>query len=258
MTKYRTRIAPTPSGQLHLGHLSTFSIAQERAKKAKGDLILRIEDIDKARSKEEYIESICSDLVKFGIICNEGYNIGGEFAPYKQSQRLPLYIDRLKKLIKKGYVYACDKSRSQIAKIAKYSEEDPKEKVYPKEFKNKHSKEIPENFLSLNWRFDCKYGENIEFYDELCGKQSFICGRDFGDFLVWRKSEEASYELAVVCDDIAMEITEVVRGKDLLLSTAKQILLYRAFNAIIPLFAHCPLVLDANKEKLSKSKIQLT
>ncbi len=255
-TKYRSRIAPTPSGHLHLGHLSTFTIARDRALAKNGTLILRIEDIDKSRSKEIYIESICAELQNFGIHCQEGYGIGGEFAPYKQSERTTLYIETLKNLIRGGYVYKCNKSRSQIAKEASLSKFDKSEKVFPESFKAPISTEIPSDFLSHNWRFNCTYKKQISFFDELCGEQSFIAGEDFGDFLVWRKSQEPSYELAVVCDDIDMQITEIVRGKDLLLSTAKQILIYNSLKSTPPLFAHCPLILDTNNKKLSKTKTQ--
>jgi glutamyl-tRNA synthetase len=104
----------------------------------------------------------------------------------------------------------------------------------------------------MNWRFRVPDGESICFNDELQGPQTFIAGKDFGDFLVWRKDGFPSYELAVVADDHAMGITEVVRGADLLLSTARQLLLYRALGWTPPAWAHAPLILDNNGKRLAK------
>ena len=111
------------------------------------------------------------------------------------------------------------------------------------------------NFRNFNWRFRVPDGEKIRFRDSLAGDMEFVCGEDFGDFLVWRKSAEPSYELASAVDDWLMDITEIVRGEDLLLSTARQILVWRALGAEIPDFRHCPLLRGDNGEKLSKTSI---
>jgi len=250
---YRGRIAPTPSGYLHVGNIQTFKIAQSRANQNKGALILRIEDIDSDRCKDEYLTACIEDLKKASIICNEGYGIGGKYAPYIQSQRIFFYKDILKFLIENKFVYQCFCSRSDIAKKSKPSPFDESEKVFPIELRNDSHPIDLENFFKYNWRFRVPDNKKISFKDDLLGEQSFTTNQDFGDFLVWRKSDAPSYELAVVADDIAMKITEVVRGQDLLLSTAKQLLLYSALNATPPLFAHCPLILGADNKKLSKS-----
>lgn len=252
---YRGRIAPTPSGFLHLGHIATFKTACERAKLFNGKIILRIEDIDSSRSREIYIEQIFKDLKSVGIVCDEGAEIGGKFAPYYQSKRLDFYKKRLEFLIAKGFAYPSNASRQEIKNNAKISaNKDFPEAIFPTNLRPKNF-EIPKDIFAFNWRFKVPENLTVEFFDELMGKQKFTCQIDFGDFLVWRKTGEPSYELAVVSDDIDMEITEVVRGSDLLLSTARQILLYRAFDETPPKFAHCPL-LKYNGKKLSKSVLK--
>ena len=251
---YRGRIAPTPSGFLHLGHLQTFKTACERAKKRGGKIVLRIEDIDLARCKKEYEEQIFKDLKSAKIFWDEGPGVGGKFAPYEQSKRLDLYKKRLMELIEAKKVYPCMASRAQIKEKSKICAENG-EAIFPVELRPKNW-EAPKDIFLCNWRFAVEEPQPVEFFDEICGAQKFYPQHDFGDFLVWRKTGEPSYELAVVADDIAMEITEVVRGRDLLVSTARQILLYRAFGSGIPKFAHCPLVLGIGGKKLSKSVLK--
>jgi glutamyl-tRNA synthetase len=110
----------------------------------------------------------------------------------------------------------------------------------------------------MNWRFRVPDGESIAFVDALRGPQAFVAGRDFGDFLVWRKDGLPSYELAVVADDHAMGITEVVRGSDLLLSTARQLLLYRSLDWTAPAWAHAPLIMDTHGRRLAKRSAGLS
>lgn len=256
---YRGRIAPTPSGFLHLGHARTFRIACERARLFGGKIVLRIEDIDSQRTRQIYKDQIIPDLKKAGITWDEGDDIGGDFGPYTQSNRLNFYKEAFFKLLKKNLIYPSFESRAQIralskAPCAKSGDFEP-EAIFPLSLRPK-SFEMPQNPLLCNWRFKVPQDRVVEFEDKLAGHQRFVGQVDFGDFLVWRKSGEPSYELAVVADDIAMQISEVVRGRDLLLSTARQILLYEAFEAEIPYFAHCPLLLDASQKKLSKSVLK--
>lgn len=252
---YRGRIAPTPSGFLHAGHLETFKTAYLRAKEARGALVLRIEDIDKARCKPEYVTQCVENLKRFGIVCTEGYGIGGQFAPYLQSERFELYRQILVALIKKGLAYPCSLSRKEIAENCPVSRYDAGERVFKKSLIDPSYKlgTIPNNFEQLNWRFNLNYAQTFAFADAFEGAQQFTAGEDFGDFLIWRKENAPSYELAVVADDHFMQISEVVRGKDLLLSTAKQMAIYNAFGWKIPAFAHCKLLLGKDGKKLSKS-----
>lgn len=251
---YRGRIAPTPTGLLHVGHAHTFALAAKRAKAAQGQLILRIEDLDVARCRPEFSAAALSDLKWLGIHWDEGPDIGGLNAPYIQSQRLDWFQAVWKKLHATGHLYPCDKSRREVenALIAPHAEDDS-EPVFPLSFRpNQEAGQSATEPGQTNWRFRVPWGEEICFHDALQGPQSFTAGKDFGDFLVWRKDGFPAYELAVVADDHAMNITEVVRGADLLLSTARQILLYRALQWTIPTWAHAPLVVDEKGQRLAK------
>lgn len=259
--RYRGRIAPTPSGLLHLGHALTFKTAQRRARENNGDLVLRIEDIDSARCPQKFVDAAVEDLAKIGIKCNEGYGIGGEFAPYRQSGRSEFYWQVMKVLIEKRAVYPSGVSRAQAAAAAKppartFDFCEP-ENIFPPEFREENFDiDALENPRLTNWRFRVSDSESIAFTDNNSGEHCFVAGEDFGDFLVWRKSGEPAYELAVVADDHAMKISEVVRGEDLLLSTARQILVYRAMGWNIPEFFHCPLLRGEDGQKLSKSSME--
>lgn len=258
--KYRGRLAPTPSGLLHIGHAETFKTAWARARQRGGKIVLRIEDVDRERCREEYSAAAIDDLKSIGLDWDEGCDIGGKYAPYRQSERFGYYWSLVERLARQKLIYPCSASRAQIKKLGKVPDKkfdfaEP-ETLFPLSLRENFADTSDvENPRGRNWRFAVPYNEEISFSDNNCGKMSFVAGRDFGDFLVWRKSGEPSYELAVVADDAAMEITEVVRGRDLLLSTARQLLLYRALGFTPPEFFHCALVKDENGEKISKSSM---
>lgn len=253
---YRGRLAPTPSGFLHAGHAATFKTAWMRARANGGTLVLRIEDIDSQRCRPEYAAQIIPDLWRLALDWDEGPDVGGPFGPYVQSERTDFYVRALETLRAKGLAYPSRASRSEIRKLGRTPRRLPAhcnpDPIFPPELRGELPEKV-ENPLLENWRFRVPDGREVSFNDGLAGPQSFVAGEDFGDFLVWRKSGGPSYELAVVADDIAMAITEVVRGEDLLASTARQILLYEALGAEPPEFAHCPLALGPSGEKLSKS-----
>lgn len=284
---YRGRLAPTPSGKMHLGHAQTFYIAWKRAQENNGTIILRIEDLDQGRCRSHFLEEFLRDLEWFGITWSEGPQTSNL---YFQSQRHDIYLQTWKILYQNGFIYPSKESRRQIlAELSSISsslatssttstsftttsttssestisisaphEENniSAEPIFPEKFRLQQS-EVPKDLThpgNLNWRFRVPDGRIISYHDNRCGEQHFTCGEHFGDFLVWRNDGFPSYELAVVVDDLDMKITEVVRGEDLLLSTARQILLYEAlgFSTQIPLFFHCPLVRDENGTRLAK------
>lgn len=247
---YRGRLAPTPSGWLHLGHARTFASAWRRARERRGTLVYRCEDIDLGRCKPEFERAAEEDLAWLGLDWDEGGGKGGPFAPYRQSERFARYEEARLQLIADGFLYAAPFSRKEISERATGREEDGTWK-FSKELRPKQGGD-PAND-QVNWRFRVPDGEEVVFRDERLGEQRFVAGRDFGDFLVWRKERAPSYELAVVVDDAAMEITEVVRGEDLLLSTARQLLLYRALGRKPPRFRHEELVRDETGKRLSKT-----
>lgn len=246
---YRGRIAPTPTGFLHLGHFATFWTAQQRARRAGGRLVFRHEDIDPQRCRPEFAEAAIEDLRWAGLRWDEGPGLDGLFAPYDQSRRMAHYRASLEILQRSGMVFACRCSRRDLAEAASAPHEDAGEPLYPGTCRDLQIDPATE---SVCWRFRVSKGESVTFVDGRLGSQSFTAGKDFGDFVVWRRDDAPAYELAVVVDDAAMEITEVVRGEDLLLSTARQLLLYRALKLRAPEFYHCPLVCDENGRRLAK------
>lgn len=252
---YRGRIAPTPTGYLHLGHARTFWIAMERAREADGQLVYREEDLDPQRCKPEYARSAIEDLRWFGCEWDEGPDAGGPCGPYVQSQRQAHFLGAWKRLKDAGLIYPCDKSRKDVARAAQapHAEDEASEPIYPESWRpapgtGKQASEPG----AINWRFRVPDKREILFDDGRLGPCEFECLRDFGDFLVWRKDGVPAYELAVVVDDQAMGISEVVRGEDLLISTARQLLLYEALELKAPSFYHTPLMVDPGGQRLAK------
>jgi glutamyl-tRNA synthetase len=260
---YRGRLAPSPTGYLHLGHARTFWIAQQRATENGGELILRNEDLDSTRFKMEFVDAMLEDLRWFGFAWSEGPDIGGKFAPYNQSERMNFYRAALEKLRAGDFIYPCTCSRKDIlaATRAPHANDDD-EPIYPGTCREKsdewrvtgdkqsQSSSLVTRHASL--RFRVPDGETVSFTDGNFGEQKFVAGKDFGDFVVWRHDDVPAYQLACVVDDAAMEISEVVRGADLLVSTARQILIYRALGLPPPKFFHCALMLDEKGERLAK------
>ncbi len=260
-TPYIGRLAPSPTGLLHLGHARTFWIAFERA--ATGKLWLRDEDLDPQRSRADFAAAMREDLRWLGITWQ---------AELKQSDRLGLYRDAMQKLISTGHVYPCHCSRRDLerATLAPHEDTDD-EPIYRGTCRPQILSSRPERVArsgetrstsatdpqpQTNYRFRVPDDEVIRFTDLHAGPQSFRAGCDaaagFGDFLVWRKDGLPSYQLACAVDDAAMGITEVVRGRDLLKSTARQILLQRALGLATPAYFHCDLMRDEAGVRLAK------
>ena len=238
---YRGRLAPSPTGYLHLGHARTFSIAQQRAELAGGTLILRNDDLDRARCQPEFVAAMFEDLREFGLRWSEG--------PYHQSERMAYYIQAFEKLRECGAIYPCTCSRQDVLRALTAPHAGEEEPLYPGSCRNADAHLAR---AGVNWRFRVPDGAAIEFTDGHFGPQRAVAGVDFGDFLVWRKDDFPSYQLACVVDDAGMGITEVVRGADLIGSTFRQLLLYRALALTAPAFFHCPLVTDAQGVRLAK------
>ncbi len=271
---YRGRLAPSPTGYLHVGHARTFWTAYERAREADGTLVMRMEDLDAERSRAEFAEAAMEDLRWLGIGWQEGPDKGGPYAPYVQSERRDLYLAAWRKLLEGGYLFQCRCSRkdieSALAAPHERAQSDRRgseqeilddEPLYPGTCRHLTGREpqlhgaMPANLENpdeANWRFRVPDGEAIEFVNGNLGPQRFVAGKDFGDFVVWRRGGGPSYQLACVVDDAAMRITEVVRGADLIKSTARQILLNRALRFENPAWYHCRLVVDDRGRRLAK------
>ena len=337
---YRGRLAPSPTGYLHLGHARTFWVAWRRARAAHGKLIFRNEDLDYQRCKPEFAQAMYEDLRWLGLDWDEGPDLsfqagkigepgdldlgdtvsnvvsrgssvshgrtgGGGFGPYSQSERRSFYLDAWRKLRDSRFIYPCTCSRKDLeralsapheeplhgaesnrgaqapspadaderssqprAATVQFSTEGPSsrspdgtvqsaaaddELPYPGTCRNKiATAKDYDSPAGVSWRFKVPDGEMISFDDGYFGHQEFVAGRDFADFLLWRRDDIPAYQLAVVVDDAAMQITEVVRGADLLKSTARQLLLIRALGYPVPAYFHCPLLRDEKNVRLAK------
>ncbi|MDF1502958.1 tRNA glutamyl-Q(34) synthetase GluQRS [Roseisolibacter sp. H3M3-2] len=244
---YRGRIAPTPTGDMHAGHARTFVAAWRRARDAGGAVVLRIEDLDPLRCRPEWTAHAIEDLAWLGVTWDEG--------PVYQSARRAVYADVWRRLRDAGAVYPSTVSRKEVrdAAHAPHEDEEDAEPLFPPALRPPaDAGRDAASPAGVVWRFRVPDGETIRFDDAVRGPQAFTAGVDFGDFVVWRKDDVPAYELAVVADDVAMGITEVVRGEDLLRSTARQLLVYRALGAAPPAWCHLPLVRDAAGKRLAK------
>ena len=243
--RYRSRLAPSPTGYLHRGHAATFLTAQRRAREHGGTLILRVEDLDRERCKPAFVEALIEDMRWIGLDWQEG--------PFFQSARMDMYLAAWRQLAAAGIIYPCTCTRRDVERAARAPHVGEHEPTYPGTCRpampTVPSQSRPDG---LNWRFRTTPGEPVGFADGCAGPQGSVVGRDFGDFLVWRRDGVPAYQFAVVVDDAAMKISEVVRGADLLPSTAQQILIYRALGFESPAFYHCPLVNDSSGRRLAK------
>jgi glutamyl/glutaminyl-tRNA synthetase len=252
---YRGRIAPSPTGRLHEGHFATFGVAQARARSAGGTLILRIEDLDRARCRPEFVRGCLEDLQAQEFSWDEGPDVGGACGPYVQSERRALHLEVWRRLLDLGTIYPCSRSRKDVAEAAGAPHIEGEEPIYPAAFRPEPGTgRDAASPVGVNWRFRVPDGRVVGFSDSRCGERAYTAGVDFGDFLVWRLDDTPAYQLAVVADDAAMGVTEVVRGEDLLVSTARQILLYEALGLPCPAWHHCSLVLDEQGRRLSKRR----
>ena len=249
---YRGRLAPSPTGLLHIGHARTFWTAAERARKHNGVLILRNEDLDPQRCRSEFSSAMYEDLRWLGIEWTEGPDRSGPFAPYAQSERRAFYREAWKKLRADGWIYPCSCSRKDLAAAAAAPNEGDDEPMYPGTCRRRPDADRFDSTVGVNWRFRVPDGQTLEFVDGNLGPQSFVAGRDFGDFVVWRRDDVPAYQLAVTLDDALMQITEVVRGADLLKSTARQLLIFQALGYGTPDYYHCTLVRDSSGMRMAK------
>lgn len=238
---YRGRLAPSPTGALHFGTARTSLVAWLRARAAGGRLVMRIEDLDGPRVVAGAAQALLEDLRWLGLRWDEGPDVGGEYGPYVQSERAPHYDHALSRLAAAGLLFRCSCTRAELnASSAPHGDTGPR---YPGTCRN--GPREPARPCALRVRMERAPG----FVDGLYGAQPDAPG---DDFVVRRSDGLYAYQLAVVVDDIAMGITEVVRGADLLGSTPRQLVLYDALGARPPAFVHVPLVLGPDGARLAK------
>jgi glutamyl-tRNA synthetase len=253
----RGRYAPSPTGELHLGNARTALVAWLAARAAGGRFVMRIEDLDLPRTLPGAETRILEDLRWLGLDWDEGVDEGGPFAPYRQSEREAVFRGALGRLASAGALYACTCSRAQLKGLVSAphgpgSDGPP----YPGTCRDKG---IPVNVDDRPppggrvpaLRFRVSAG-TVAFDDAIAGRFEQNVAREVGDFIVRRADGLYTYQLAVVADDAAMEISQIVRGADLLHSTPRQIALQRALGHPSPEYAHVPLVLGAGGERLAK------
>jgi glutamyl-tRNA synthetase len=250
----RGRYAPSPTGMTHLGNASTALLAWLSVRARGGAYVIRMEDLDRPRVVKGSAEGILDDLRWLGLDWDEGPDRGGPFAPYAQSDRGEQYDAAFERLRTEGRVYPCFCSRKDIQSAVSAPQAPGDEARYPGTCRDQSPSEIARRLESGSapaWRFRVDPAGLLPFTDRVRGLYEADPGA-IGDFVVRRSDGVSAYQLAVVVDDIAMRISEVVRGEDLLASTVRQLLLYRALGAPPPAFAHVPLLLGDDGVRLSK------
>jgi glutamyl-tRNA synthetase len=251
---YRGRFAPSPTGPLHLGNARTALLAWLAARSAGGTLVMRIEDLDRLRVRPGMEARLAEELRWLGLGWDEGPDLGGRHGPYRQSVLGGRHLAAVGRLRDRGLVYPCFCSRAEIAaaSLAPHGPADDGPR-YPGTCRDLSPAEVTRRSAERtpSWRFRVEPGQ-VCFDDAVHGPCRFDVASATGDFVVMRADGVAAYQLAVVVDDAAMQITHVVRGDDLLPSTARQLLLHGAFGWPAPRFAHAPLVVGEDGERLAK------
>ncbi len=245
----RTRFAPSPTGDLHIGSAWTALAAWTLAKKGGGAYVLRVEDLDPPRTVRGAAAQIIEDLRWLGLEWDEGPDLGGPCAPYTQSERTPLYQAALDDLTARGLTYPCDCSRAEIARAAS-APHAGEETVYPGTCRDKDRRRVFKREPATRLRVESD--ERIVINDGIMGPFAQTLRSEVGDFVLRRGDGVFAYQLAVVVDDLAMRITDVVRGLDLLPSTPRQVLVVRLLGGEVPRFWHVPLVVAADGTRLAK------
>jgi glutamyl-tRNA synthetase len=250
----RGRFAPSPSGEMHLGNAWTALLAWLQVRSSSGEMVLRIEDLDPDRSKPVFIEQLIRDLRWLGLDWHEGPDIGGDYGLYRQDERRHLYDTALAKLDEAGFLYPCYCSRVELRSVAQAPHAGEMPHSYPGTCRfltigQCREKESEGRKASLRLRVP---SGNIMFTDLCQGFYGQDILHEVGDFIVRRADGVHAYQLAVVVDDAAMKITHVLRGADLLDSTPRQLLIYQLLGLEMPQFAHVPLILGEDGQRLSK------
>ena len=267
----RGRLAPSPTGFLHLGNAWAFLAAWLGAKTRGGDCILRLEDIDPARSTADFAAAIIEDLTWFGLSweygpgARQGLEDAGGFSPcsgpFVQSERLDVYAKALDDLRAEGLLYPCYCTRKELRAIAGAPHVEDAGAPYPNLCRTLSLDDRKRHEAAgrrPSWRLLCPASTVWTFDDAVMGTQARTLEECGGDFALYRSDGVYAYQLAVVVDDIAMGVTEVVRGNDILCSTPRQMYLYSLFGASVPRYAHVPLVLDCEGERLAKRHQAMT
>ena len=273
---FRGRLAPSPTGHLHLGNAVAFMLAFLAVRSRQGTLVLRMEDIDPDRSRPHFAQSILDDLRWLGISWEEGPDVGGDFAPYTQSECLPAYQALLAQWEEQGLVYPCFCTRKELRTLASAPHIGDEGAPYPgrcRSLTDKQRKALLASGRRPSLRLDIEKAcrsvaghstaaglslGGAAFEDGVRGPQFFSWADLGGDFALRRSDGVIAYQLAVAMDDARMRISSVVRGDDLLTSTPRQMLIHALLGNVPPCFSHVPLVHDHCGERLAKRHAALS
>lgn len=250
----RVRFAPSPTGYLHIGNAHTALFNWLFARHEGGKVILRIEDTDLERSKPEYEQGIIDELKWLGLEWDEGVAVGGDYGPYRQSERLDLYREYADKLYEAGFTYKCYCTPEELAEEREAAEKRGEAPRYSGRCRNLTEAErerLEAEGRVPVYRFRVPKGRVITFDDMVRGRIE-VDSDSIGDFVVVRSNGMPTYNFSVVVDDITMKITHVIRADEHISNTPRQILLYEALGAEIPTFAHVAMLLGPDRTKLSK------
>ena len=249
----RVRIAPSPSGNLHVGTARTALFNYLFAKNKGGKFVLRIEDTDAERSEEKYVQNIFDSLKAMGLNWDEGPDVGGKYGPYKQSERFDIYKEYADKLVDSGHAYYCWCTQEELDAEKAAAQEAKRPSVYSGRCKNPTPEQVGE-FRSQGRKPALRFevpSKILRFNDLIKGELEFDTSL-LGDFVIMKSNGVPTYNFAVVVDDMEMKISHVIRGEDHISNTPRQIMLYEALGAKIPEFAHVGMILAPDKTKLSK------
>ena len=251
----RGHFAPSPTGYIHLGNVWTAFLAWLQVRQQKGTLILRIEDIDEQRSKPEYTQALLEDLAWLGLDWDEGPGKGGPYGPYIQQERYSLYEKALQELQAKHLLYPCYCSRARLQAIG--APHEGEHRLYDGHCYGMPEEQRRQMDRKPSWRVHVPH-VSVSFTDGSYGPFSDYLPRVCGDFVVRRADGLYAYQLAVAVDDGSMGFTHVLRGRDLLSSTAQQVWLMEVLGYTPPSYTHVPMLIDASGNRLSKRQQGIT
>ena len=251
MSDVRVRIAPSPSGNLHVGTARTALFNYLFAKKNKGTFVLRIEDTDAERTSQAYVDNIFDSLKALGLNWDEGPDVGGEYGPYTQSQRFDIYPKYIQKLLDEGFAYECFCTPEELEAEKEEATANKKAYVYSKKCENltEEEKAIRFNVAKAQKAF---HDTSILEFDDLVKGKLHMDTNLIGDFVIMKSNGAPTYNYAVVIDDALMKISHVIRGEDHISNTYKQILIFEALGFEVPRFGHLGMILAPDRSKLSK------
>jgi len=255
MNNIRLRFPPSPTGKIHIGNMRTALFNWLVAKKKGGDLVLRIEDTDQARSTKEFEEIIIKEMDWLGLEADEGVSIGGDYGPYRQTERIEIYRKYADKLLESGNAYKCYCTQEELEAMrekAIANDEMPRYDGSCRNLSQEERSSYEEEGRESVIRFKMPEEEREIVVNDLIRGDVKFSSSVLDDFIIFKSDGMPTYNFAVVIDDALMKISHVIRGEDHLSNTPKQIMIYEALGFELPKFAHLPLILDENKAKLKK------